>query len=89
MKSLNEQAYEYIQDVIKNQALTYQQTYSETKLAKELFQKLEENIEHTCKEHLAILNDMKEGKVKDIYETTLLHINTPKDINLEDLSISN
>lgn len=36
MKSLNEQAYEHIRNKITHQELSYQEVYSETKLAKEL-----------------------------------------------------
>ena len=42
-------------------------------------------MEQTYKEHMAILNCMKNGDTSRIYEITLKHMETPRDINLEDL----
>lgn len=42
-------------------------------------------MEDTYKEHLAILNGMKSGDTEHIYDITLRHMTTPKEINLEDL----
>lgn len=39
----------------------------------------------TYKEHVAILEAMKHGDTENIYEITLKHMDTPRDINLEDL----
>lgn len=39
----------------------------------------------TYKEHVAILEAMKRGDTENIYEITLKHMDTPRDINLEDL----
>lgn len=39
----------------------------------------------TYKEHVAILEAMKRGDTGNIYEITLKHMDTPRDINLEDL----
>lgn len=45
----------------------------------------EGRMEATYQEHLNILTALKEGNVKDIYQITLVHMDTPKGINLEDL----
>ena len=42
-------------------------------------------MEQTYEEHMAILNCMKNGDTSRIYEITLKHMETPRDINLEDL----
>lgn len=42
-------------------------------------------MQDTYEEHLAILETMKKGDTKQIYETTLRHMNTPRGINMEDL----
>lgn len=42
-------------------------------------------IEQTYQEHMDILDCMKAGETKKIYETTLRHMETPRFINLEDL----
>lgn len=42
-------------------------------------------MENTYKEHQAILNAMRAGDVEHVYEITLMHMNTPRGINLEDL----
>ncbi|MEO2263553.1 GntR family transcriptional regulator [Dorea sp. YH-dor228] len=39
----------------------------------------------TYDEHLAILHTMEDGDEKHIYEVTLQHMETPREINLEDL----
>lgn len=39
----------------------------------------------TYDEHLAILRTMEDGDEKHIYEVTLQHMETPREINLEDL----
>lgn len=45
----------------------------------------EGRMKDTYEEHLAILESMKAGDLKNIYEITLKHMDTPKGINLEDL----
>ena len=45
----------------------------------------ENRMEETYTEHLAILESMKTGNVKDVYEVTMIHMERPKGINLEDL----
>ena len=42
-------------------------------------------MEQTYQEHMDILDCMKAGETKKIYETTLRHMETPRFINLEDL----
>ena len=42
-------------------------------------------MEQTYEEHMAILDCMKNGDTSHIYEITLKHMETPRDINLEDL----
>ena len=42
-------------------------------------------MEQTYEEHMAILDCMKNGDTSRIYEITLKHMETPRDINLEDL----
>lgn len=42
-------------------------------------------MEQTYNEHYNILDAMRTGNVTDIYEITLIHMNTPQKINLEDL----
>ena len=42
-------------------------------------------MQDTYDEHMAILTAMKEGDTAHIYEITLKHMDTPRDINLEDL----
>ncbi len=42
-------------------------------------------MQDTYNEHLAILEAMKAGDTQHIYEITLKHMDTPRDINLEDL----
>lgn len=42
-------------------------------------------MEQTCEEHMAIFDCMKNGDTSRIYEITLKHMETPRDINLEDL----
>ena len=42
-------------------------------------------MEQTCEEHMAILDCIKNGHTSRIYEITLKHMETPRDINLEDL----
>ena len=42
-------------------------------------------MEQTYEEHMAILDCMKNGDTFHIYEITLKHMETPRDINLEDL----
>ena len=42
-------------------------------------------MEQTYQEHMDILDCMKAGETKEIYETTLRHMETPRFINLEDL----
>ncbi|NDL67254.1 GntR family transcriptional regulator [Clostridiales bacterium F-3ap] len=44
-----------------------------------------QRMEDTLAEHVAIHEAMKRGDVKNIYETTLFHMDTPKGINLEDV----
>ncbi|MGO5051304.1 GntR family transcriptional regulator [Lachnospiraceae bacterium LCP25S3_G4] len=46
----------------------------------------EHRMEHTYQEHVAILDAMKQGNVKDIYEITMVHMDTPKCINMKDLA---
>ncbi|MEG0962933.1 MAG: GntR family transcriptional regulator [Lachnospiraceae bacterium] len=46
----------------------------------------ENRMEETYAEHLAIFSSMKQGDVTHIYEKTLIHMNRPKGINLEDLT---
>lgn len=45
----------------------------------------EGRMQNTYDEHLAILNAMKRGDTENIYEITLNHMDTPRDLNLEDL----
>ena len=45
----------------------------------------EGRMQNTYDEHLAILNAMKRGDTEHIYEITLNHMDTPRDLNLEDL----
>lgn len=45
----------------------------------------EGRMQDTYEEHLAILNALKSGDTKRIYEITLTHMDTPREINLEDL----
>lgn len=45
-----------------------------------------DRMQNTYEEHIAILTAMKKGDIKNIYETTLVHMENPKEINLEDLS---
>lgn len=45
----------------------------------------EGRMQDTYDEHLAILEAMKQGDVDHIYEITLKHMDTPREINLEDL----
>lgn len=45
----------------------------------------EGRMQDTYDEHLAILEAMKAGDVEHIYAITLKHMDTPRDINLEDL----
>ena len=42
-------------------------------------------MEQTYQEHMDILDCMKAGETKEIYNTTLKHMETPRFINLEDL----
>ena len=42
-------------------------------------------MEDTYKEHMDILTCMENGDIEHIYETTILHMERPKGINLEDL----
>lgn len=42
-------------------------------------------MQDTYDEHLAILEAMKKGDVEHIYKITLEHMDTPREINLEDL----
>lgn len=44
-----------------------------------------DRMRDTYAEHLTILEAMKTGDAKNIYEITLKHMDTPKGINLEDL----
>lgn len=44
-----------------------------------------ERMEDTYKEHMDILTCMENGDIEHIYETTILHMERPKGINLEDL----
>lgn len=44
-----------------------------------------DRMENTFREHMAILNAMQAGDVEHVYEVTLMHMNTPRGINLEDL----
>lgn len=45
----------------------------------------EGRMKDTYDEHLAILEAMKANDVKNIYEITLKHMDTPREINLKDL----
>jgi len=45
----------------------------------------EGRMSNTYHEHLAILDAMKAGDTAHIYEVTLRHMETPREINLEDL----
>lgn len=58
--------------------------YKMRKLA-ELSLAHEGRMKDTYEEHLAILEAMKLGDIANIYDITLKHMNTPRDINLEDL----
>lgn len=40
-------------------------------------------MEQTYEEHMAILDCMKNGDTSHIYEITLKHMETPRDINLK------
>jgi DNA-binding GntR family transcriptional regulator len=42
-------------------------------------------MEMTLSEHEAILNDMRKGRTDQVYQTMLVHMETPKGMNLEDL----
>ena len=42
----------------------------------------------TCNEHLAIVEAMEKGDVEHIYEITLTHMDTAREINLDDLTTS-
>ena len=44
----------------------------------------EGRLETTLKEHTDIFNNIANGCIEDIYRTTLIHMETPKYINLED-----
>ncbi|AVD37358.1 GntR family transcriptional regulator [Clostridioides difficile] len=44
----------------------------------------EGRLETTLKEHTDIFNNIANGCIEDIYKTTLIHMETPKYINLED-----
>ncbi|SHI55813.1 transcriptional regulator, GntR family [Dethiosulfatibacter aminovorans DSM 17477] len=68
--------------VFKNIFETY--TYRIQKLAK-LSLGHENRMENTCKEHSDILEAMKRGDIDEIYDITMVHMETPKYINLKDL----
>jgi DNA-binding GntR family transcriptional regulator len=73
--------------------------YSENSIFKSMFEKYhyrikkfseqalghEYRMENTCSEHVAILETMKKGDVENIYETTMIHMDTVKTINLNDV----
>ena len=71
---------------------------SSTRKVKKLFKELDwimecmndimettHSIKEFYEEHMAILDCMKNGDTSHIYEITLKHMETPRDINLEDL----
>ena len=45
----------------------------------------EGRIKSTIEEHLEILNNMKEGNAINAYESTVLHMENPKDISVDDI----